>query len=1073
MSRAVTREKTDGRYCLGLDLGSGSLGWAVVLDQEDGVPPRVAMGVRRFDAGVQGDIESGRDESRATARRDARGPRRQTWRRQYRLRKVFRVLQEMDLLPSSDDASHDSRMGVLGELDRDLRKEYLEAGDHAAHQVLPYQLRTLALDEQLPAHALGRALYHLAQRRGFLSNRKAGKKDEDAGVVKAGITELAEEMERRGCRTLGEYFASLDPEQQKIRGRWTGRGMYIDEFEKIWAAQAEYHPEWTDKEYGRLRDAIFDQRKLKSQKGLIGACDLERTKRRAPAACMEYQEFRLLQRVNDLVMIAPSSQRFSLAAHREMELLPDAAEKRESLIAELEANDSLSFAKIGKILGLKAEKQDGKSVKWTFNLQEGGEKGIKGNTTATRLLAVLGDRWQAMGDNDRHKLVDEILAFESEEVLVRRLVRGWKMSEKKAKEVAELHFEQGYGSLSRKAIRALLPRMRRGEQFTSARDAVYGKEESVGVPEEHLPANHECKLFRNLRNPAVERALSELRAVVNAVIREYGKPRLIRIELARELKHSRDRRRRMTDRNRKNEGSRNDARKKILEEMKDERYCSPHNILKVRLAEECNWECPYTGRSICMRKLVGDEPQFEVEHIIPFSRSFDNSFVNKTLCYHAENRRKSNRTPFETYSDTDRWDEILVRVGRFRGERSLVARKLDLFKREKLDEGDEFTNRQLTDTAYMSRLAADYLALLYGLHGGRTDAEGKLRVQVSPGRVTSYLRQRWNLNSILGLSGEKERGDHRHHAIDALVVALTGPGEVHQLSRAAEEAEQLGQRGLFVPMDEPWEDFLSDVFSAVEGINVSSRVSRKLNGQLHDATILSPPKPAIDKNGKPILVHHVRKKLESLSKNMVDDIVDDRIREEVKKKLAELGGDPAKAFQDPSDHPYVRAKDGRVIPIHKVRIRKSDKPIAVGFDSKRRYVVPGENHHLGVIAILDTDGKEKKWDYAVVTRFDVQQRKRRDEDVYLRPQNDQVQFKFSLARDEHVLMCDDDGVERLYRVTAISRAEAEFVLHSDARPRMVRKKEKARIRCTPKRLKERGARKVTVDPLGNILPAND
>ncbi len=575
MSRAVTKKETDGRYCLGLDLGSGSLGWALVLDQEEGVPPRVAMGVRRFDAGVQGDIESGRDESRATARRDARGPRRQTWRRQYRLRKVFRVLQEMDLLPPSDDASHDSRMRVLAEMDRDLRKEYLEAGDHAAHQVLPYQLRTLALDEQLPAYALGRALYHLAQRRGFLSNRKAGKKDEDAGVVKAGIAELAEEMERTGCRTLGEYCASLDPEEQKIRGRWTGRGMYVDEFEKIWTAQAEYHPEWTQEHHDRLSKAIFHQRKLKSQKGLIGACDLEPMKRRAPAACMEYQEFRLLQRVNDLVMIAPDSQKYSLAAHAAVELLPDAAEKRESLIAELQANDSLSFAKIGKILGLKAEKQDGKSVKWTFNLQEGGEKKVNGNTTATRLLAVLGDRWQAMSDDDRHKLVDEILSFESEDVLVGRLVGGWKLSEKEAKKVADLHFEQGYGSLSRKAIRTLLPRMRRGEQFASARDAEYGKDESVGVPEERLPANHKCKLFRNLRNPAVERALSELRAVVNAVIRKYGKPRLIRIELARELKHSRDRRKRMTERNRKNEGSRDDARKKILEEMKSERDCSP------------------------------------------------------------------------------------------------------------------------------------------------------------------------------------------------------------------------------------------------------------------------------------------------------------------------------------------------------------------------------------------------------------------------------------------------------------------------------------------------------------------
>ena len=1071
MSESLLKSEMENRYRLGLDLGSGSVGWAIVLDGDGETPRIVDMGVRRFEAGVQGDIESGRDESRATARRDARGPRRQTWRRQYRLRKVFRVLQRLGLLPESEDASHDVRNRLIAELDCDLRRDYLKEGDHAAHQVLPYRLRAMALDEKVPRFALGRALYHLAQRRGFLSNRKAGKKDEDAGVVKEGIRELGDEIERTGCRTLGEYFASLDPGEQKIRGRWTARQMFVDEFEQIWAAQSQYYEDLNEEGHALLYDAIFRQRKLKSQKGLIGACDLEVGKRHAPAASMEYQEFRLLQRVNDLVMIDPWNRSYPLVPRGEVEIPAQEPERREALVAELGKCESRTFNQIGKILGLKGEKRDGKSVKWTFNFQEGGEKGLKGNTTAAKLAGAMENGWQELSEEDKCRLVDEILSFETEEVLIRRLVSAWGMSAETAQKVADLHFEQGYGSLSRKAIRKLLPTMRRGDSYATARKEIYPEDETETSVAQFLPANHECRLLRDVRNPAVERALSELRLVVNALIRKYGKPESIRVELARELKHSRDRRKKMTDRNRKNEGYRSDAKARILKEMKgDERLATPYNVLKVRLAEECNWECPYTGRSIGMADLVGEHAQFEVEHIIPFSRSLDNSYANKTLCYHEENRRKGNRTPFETYSSTEQWDEILTRVGRFRGERALVARKLDLFERENLEDGAEFANRQLTDTAYMSRLAADYLGLLYG---GRVDEGGTLRVRVSPGRVTSYLRQRWDLNSILGRPDEKERGDHRHHAIDALVVALTGASEIQVLSRAAEQAEELDHRGLFVPVDQPWDGFLTDVFNGVEGINVSSRVSRKLNGQLHDATILSPPKAGFDKNGKPIQVHHVRKKLEALSKNMVDDIVDERVREKVKERLSELGGDPAKAFQDENNHPYFRAKDGRVIPIHKVRIRKSDKPVELGRGSKRRYVNPGANHHLAVVAILDEDENEKKWDYRIVSRLDAIRRKCEGEAIIARPSNDRERFKFSLSGGEHVMMRFDGEVERLYRVTAISQDEIEFVLHTDARPITVRKKEGGRIRCKRGRLKESGARKVSVDPLGKILPAND
>ena len=223
-----------------------------------------------------------------------------------------------------------------------------------------------------------------------------------------------------------------------------------------------------------------------------------------------------------------------------------------------------------------------------------------------------------------------------------------------------------------------------------------------------------------LRNPVVCRGLTELRKVVNALIRQYGKPERIRVELARDLKRSRQQREDLTKQNRENEKARDAARKKIAERLDcDEDAVSGLDILKVRLAEECNWECPYTGKPIAIEALMGKQSQFDIEHIIPFSRSLDNSFLNKTLCHHEENRDvKRNQTPYEAYSgEREQWQEIIARVKRFRG--SAAHAKLRKFQQQKLDE--DFAARMLQDTRYMSRLATEYLGLLYG---GRSTPTG-------------------------------------------------------------------------------------------------------------------------------------------------------------------------------------------------------------------------------------------------------------------------------------------------------------------------------------------------------------
>ena len=162
------------------------------------------------------------------------------------------------------------------------------------------------------------ALYHLAQRRGFLSNRRADarkKDDEDKSVVKQAIGELAQKIAAHTPPLLGAYFASLDPDEQRLRGRWTSRRMYEDEFDALWEAQSKHHGLSHDAK-SRIREAIFHQRPLKSQKNLIGRCSLMPDEPRAPIAHRLYQRFRVLQTVNNLQIVPPDGAPRSLAAEQ-------------------------------------------------------------------------------------------------------------------------------------------------------------------------------------------------------------------------------------------------------------------------------------------------------------------------------------------------------------------------------------------------------------------------------------------------------------------------------------------------------------------------------------------------------------------------------------------------------------------------------------------------------------------------------------------------------------------------------------------------------------------------------------
>lgn len=1024
-------------YVLGIDLGSSSLGWALVSN-EAGTPCRIIRaGVRCFQAGVEGDIEGGRDTSRAAARRMKRQPRRQLWRRGRRKAKLFNLLQKNGLIPSPAAKSSVERHELLLKLDALLRPEFLRADDLTDAHLLPYKLRAAAVERMIPLHAFGRALLHLNQRRGFNSGLKSVRKpDEDEGRVKSAISDLANELDGK---TLGQLFSTFDPESRRIRKRWTSRQMYVDEFERMWATQAAHHAELTEDLKRHVFSTIFYQRPLKSQKGLVGWCSLERGKRRCRMALPIAQRFRLLQKVNDLVIFNRLSDSRKLSA-----------QERQVILDSLDSQRSITFGAIRKLLKLPKESR--------FNFEEGGEKGLIGHKTNTTFSEVFGNRWFAFTDNERSKIILETLSYRNLDKLVERGRSAWDLPKERALLLSEMNLDDGYASHSQKALFRLVEEMERGSSYAEAKAVLYPN--AQGSVYDSLPPIR--RALRQLTNPAVIRALTELRKVVNAIIRRHGKPESVHIELARDLRRSRDERQRITKSNRDREKQRSKAVKRLLAEIQG---CRPSVDLveKVLLAEECNWECPYTGQTIAMSTLIGEHSQFDVEHIFP-RKYLDNSFANKTLCYSDENRHhKKDQLPFQAYSrDHKRWEEIIERVSRFSG--NAAREKLRRFWAEEVPE--EFSSRQLNDTRYNSRLAADYLGLLFG---GRIDSAGEQKVFTITGGLTALLRSQWRLYTILGSAGDKGRHDHRNHAIDAIVIALACRPIVYALQSVI-SSEYL-KRG--PKLDTPWPGLLDDVRHQIEQIIVSHRVNRKLSGALHEESLYG----QTNQNGtRTISDVTISKELSKLSKREIESdlIVDPVIRVAVQSKFKDLGGEPSKVFANIENHPFLEDRNKRRIPIHKVKVRMVKSTVAIGSPEKgnQRHVVTGSNYATFIVS--DGDPQESKWRDIPISLLDAaKQLASRDRKgfVTIRPPSlpEMSKVMFGLMIDDCIEADDKEGKRAIYRVMNVSAGDIQLQLHSDARDSKTLIAEKARIRVSGDKLRKLKAVKVDVGPLGDVV----
>lgn len=974
-------------FTLGLDLGTNSIGWAIIINDGEEQPTGLAdCNSRIFQEAV--DVKTKTPKNKA--RRDARSARKLISRRKMRRAKLLNLLRSKNLMPI-DEA--------------DLQKLFT---DNISYD--PYRLRAQALYEKLTPFEIGRVLYHLCQRRGFQSNRKTASKDD--GDLNKAITSLKLELNSK-CLTLGEYLAN----QPKKRNHSTDRSMYQEEFERIWQEQQKHYPDLMNQAFKiAVHNAIFFQRPLKVQKNLVGKCTFEPSRKRASRALLETQRFRMLQDLNHLAIKNPTTREYR----------PLTNDERENLLILLAKQKTLSWSAARKKLKL----HEGE----IFNLEEGKKKELIGNRTDYALRSILKDKWASMTQDKQNALITDMLTIDNEQGFLNRMISHWGFDAEIAEKLAKTELEPGYARLSRKAICKILPYLEQGMTYDKA---------CLAAGYDHSNPNQQHfgdKLGEPpyLRNPVVQKALYETRKLINAIIRQYGKPATIRIEMARDMKLTKRQKDELHKRQKENEEINKQAGK-ILQDEFNIQNPTRDDIQKYNMWKECKGICPYTGVVISREMLFSSE--VEVEHILPYNRTLDDSYMNKTLCIIDENKKKHNMTPFEAYHANERkYQDILQRV-----------KCLPWAKRKKFDQKGIDTNksieRHLNDTRYICREVKKYFETL------------GVTVEITKGEATAVLRHRWGLNGILntGESTGKNRKDHRHHAIDAIVIALTSRSLFHKLSRlSAQSGKALSERGF--PLDNPWMSFRQDVSNMIESIIVSHSPSRKISGALHEDTAYG-----YSEHNECFIY---RKPLNALTLNEVEKIRDKKVQEIVKERLRDCENNIKKAFGDEA-MPLLHV-DGKT-PIRTVRLAINLNPITVYGVKNRdgeayKFFKYGNNHHVEIIENIQT-GKRKG---IFVTAMEASKRARIDKTAIVqRNHGPEWKFIMSLAINDLVEI-EHDNQKRYYRVQILdgSNKRVTFRLHNAAtldekRTQFIGYSNS--LRC----------RKVTIDPLGNIYPCND
>ncbi|GMO46162.1 MAG: HNH endonuclease domain-containing protein [Termitinemataceae bacterium] len=893
---------------LGLDLGTNSIGWSVLgLNSKNDVEELVNMGSRIFSDGR----EPKTGVPLAVERRTARGIRRSLLRRKLRRKQLFCLLQKEALFPQTREEAH------------------------ALKKCDPYKLRFMALDKKLEPYELGRALFHLGVRRGFKSNRKDApdvrldadsetsidtlqtKESEKLGQAER-ILIFQSELEKSNARTLGEYLFTKKQfrfSSDKTR-YYPTRQMYDDEFKKISAKQKAFYPNLN---WDAISTAIFFQRPLRPQER--GKCQFDSGKPRTFKAMPCSHKFRILQEVFNLTYIDATTQRST-------ELT---SEQQDILINELDSRKEMGFSSMRKLL-----KTNG-----TFNLETMNRDKLNGNTTACKMRKdeYFGKLWDTLKLEEQDEIVEKLItADEDDEVLP--VLEKYPLNDEQKKSVLRITFVSGTTSFCKEITEALVAKMQETHlQYDKAAEVLGYKHSDQSVEEfDVLPyygkvltgstlgagrSNDENQpelKYGKIANPTVHVALNQTRTVVNALIKKYGKPAQIVVEVSRDLKASREAKAEMQRKQTENQKRNAILNKNITDTCQTIKFPNRADRLKWRLWEELSENsmtrrCPYCGEVIAAADVFSQD--IEIEHILPFSRTLLGAESNLTVAHRKCNAFKKENSPWEAFHTNPHgynWVDIVNRAAQLKNpakRRRFTEDAMESFEKE-----SSFIARQLTDNAYLSRISLRYLKSvcdnIWSVNGG----------------MTKLLRDKWEIDSILkGKIGEKEavhfnldskligefkknRYDHRHHALDAMVIGLTDRSMVQNIATMC--GHSLKHR---IEVPQPFDKFdKNDLIEKVRNIVVSFKPDHGVEGKLSKETALG----RIMIDGVPTFVNRVpitSLKTEKNISDIVDPVIKKRLHDFVSSKNGEKFEQVIMRFSEETGIKKVRCKTFAQSPI--------------------------------------------------------------------------------------------------------------------------------------------------------------
>ncbi len=1029
---------------LGLDLGTNSIGWVLYrLNDADSPEP-----IEIVDGGVSIHSDGRNPKNRASNaadRRMKRGPRRNRDRTLRRRRRVAAQLRICGLLPDP-------------------------AEDRAPwRQLDPLKLRAEALDRPLSRFELGRVLLSFAERRGFKSNRQADGGEE--GAIRASTAELQRRIDQSGARTLGEYLWGRRQRGSTVRARpgggpYLGGGLYPErsmierELEAIRDAQAPHHPEVTADAWNDLVGSLLYQRPLRPVER--GRCTLLPDENRVLKAEPLFQFFRILQEVNN-VEVAPPGQ----AAR------PLTDEERERVVAKLRRSRTRRFDQLVADAGLPEGTR--------CNLRTVAREELDGDRAAVPLRAkkCFGRKWDRHSLEEQQQIVERLLADTNADDLVDWLMDEFGLDEAAAEAVSEAKLPPGTGNLSRAAIGRMLPFMQNGMRYHDAVTAAgLGRhsDRHGDASHERLPyygsvlaryatgvkpdAASEVERFGRVANPTVHIALGQVRRLFNAIVDAYGKPNEVVVELSRDLKQTEEQRREDERRQRTNR-ERNDRLRELAEEAGVPEP-STQDMRKLRLWDEQGPPnqrvCPFTGTPLSIGRVLSDET--EVEHLLPYSRTLDNSMNNSVVAMRHANREKANRTPFEAWgADSDRYGEILARA------ESLPTGKRWRFNADamkRVSERSDFLDRQLNENRYLSRLVREYLECVVE-HSS---------IWVTPGRMTALLRRAWGLESVLAApdSDRKNREDHRHHMIDAAVVGMTSRSLLQRVAQAAGRGTDVDRIAADIPP--PWPGFRRDMealarncivrhrpdhFTVLGDKRERRRAGRDVtSGSLHNDTaygVIDGP----DEKGMMTLVE--RKHLTAIMPKDLERVRDLALKARLQSLWKQVQAENAESSESEQWQQFA-PEARRQIGIRRVRLLTTMGEGSLAFIGDatggfyKAYKTDG-NAYMDIWLL--PDGKTRG---ETVSRFDAHKQNGFSE---IRAAHPTARKLMRLHRDDTVATGEGEN-RKILRVKALTAQMIELVDHAQAG----KGKEMPSFRKSATRVLIEGMRKVSVDVLGRV-----